>query len=417
MDHVLFDVLEPRDLVRLGLCNSNMFRKCPFARLYFTVVTTTNCQRIRRLKSPSLPVFDLTRLTHLDIPEITTAMLQVVPNLKYLKLERCRYDLVLPSKLQTFIGRQIEQHLTVPESLTHLSIRDCRTVNYGAMKIVGLDNHPNLTILRFANMYDNIVDFEIPPNLVTFDMPDMSRALTTLPPSLRSFRLMADYHYPLPDLPVLLEEFGNNAESSMFAPFPKLPCGLRILGLPPLFPFSELQALRLSECAKLTKIVVNWVSSSELKNVMDRIDRQVPDVRDLEVYGDFISDLYAPFTNLTRLTMGTITNNCKHIDLGTWTQIIFFSFFFTFSRNASLTLPPNLKTLKLDQGKDYNSGRFITMNLPTTLRNISVIGNRAFHIRVSRAHLARLEIVGDRGSCEKDGQIKTTWGKFLLCDE
>lgn len=410
MDLVLFDVLEPRDLVRLALSHSHLLRKFPFARLYVNSVTLANCYVIRRLKCSFLPLLDLNHLTHLEIPEITTAVLQYVPHLKYLKVQRCKSDLDLPSNLQTFIGSHIEKSVTLSDSLTRLAIHNCK-----GCRIIGLDNHPNLTSLRFENMHGFVIDFEIPPNLVEFDMPNMGRALKHFPPSLRRFRLMDDYYYPFPLLPAALEEF--NCECRAFAALPKLPCGLRVLGLPQLCSMGDLQALQLSKCASLTKIAVNYVMSHQMNIVLGYIDRMVANVTDLAFYGDYLNKFSARFANLTRLTMGAITNSQKHIDLGARGNITFFSFIVTHSqKNAALTLPPNLRTLKLNQRKDGNSGRFITMKLPATVRNLFVVGRGTFHIHVSRAHLARLEIVGDRGTVESNGQIETSWGKFILFD-
>lgn len=143
--------------VQLGLCCKNaksIFWKCLGSKIWYCSVYISNSRSIRKLCLSSsmlneCPVDKLDKLTHLHIYSNSDDVEKIVlpRNLRYCFLERTRnlMQCTLPVSLQFF------------------------ETNDSGVHFIGLENHPNLTVLRIPNLYDRCMLRILPPNLVELE--------------------------------------------------------------------------------------------------------------------------------------------------------------------------------------------------------------------------------------------------------
>lgn len=414
----LFQVLTPSDQVKLALCNHDLLQRCPISKLYYTNLPHMNCDRVRRMSYNQSLIKVLPKmLTHVILVQtFDIANFADLTNLVHLNINQWIHDLVLRGQLRTFIGANIHQNLTLPQSLTHL------TLHGKPQRIVGLDNHPNLTILRVGfDLKDVTV---LPPNLVEIDTTAFP--IGNLPETLRIIRVARDYeHHPqlaIPNLPAKLEELHF---TTYYLPvLPNLPTTLRSLTL---IYFDEMEEHQVSECRALTKIVMPFELQNQcLRDSLCKIANFIPQVTDLRFKSSIPSGALkdVQFSNLRflRLDLGHLCEE-PMLKFGHLTSLVCLEMSCGFSQSlvCKVELPRSLTSLKLLQMEptilwSFAKNRF-SIHLPGSLRVLHIhclLERHTFDIGISRQHLAKLKIVGDRGHNEIDGHISTKWGQFLL---
>lgn len=410
----LFTLLVPVDQVHFAVCNSQTLRKWPMSKQYFKSLPSNNASIIRKMTLKDgalLPKSDLTHLLWSNLATIvhTSDWTQLV----YLKIENgCSPNLVLPPQLQILIGHNIQGLLTLPAMLTHLSLT-------GSLpRVVGLQRHPTLTVLRCESMEIH-KKFEFPPNLTHLQIASCPN-IDHWPNNLRFVSLFsAGATVPFCCFPETLEELhlqGTHCPEQI-----NLPIGLRALTLSSL---TCVSGENVRQCAKLTKIgLAAFSTNTELREALTFIEGFIPQITDLSLYSSWASQSFADvkFANLTRLkiTCG-FTNIEENLDLSHLVKVTFLEFRCCLSTcSCIIELPPFLRSLQL-RNEWFAPVPFKSLfkfRLPASVKWLDVNeGSRVFHILISRAHLARLDIVGDRGDNEHDGHINTRWGQFILID-
>lgn len=432
----LFRLLPPADQIQLGLCNRNALRNFPISRLYYTVLPKCNRGRVRRMKTMKYGVSEL-NLTHLHLMTSTLCLSffsfnpLAMESLVYLKMEECVSNLELPWSLKTFIGINIRKSLTLCPSLTHLELQGSRP------RIVGLDDHPNLTILRLkiSSLPRTLSGLTLPPNLVELETREFLH--DPFPGKLRVLRLTGmcpSGNYGVLHLPDDLEELDVRS-TSITKIIPKLPIGLRVLAL---FSFAGILPEELQACSKLCKIVIHGgLTKQTARTSLKLIERFVPQITDLSFCTNHpcksMQDL--TFVNLRRLciNLGTMWKESS-LKLRNLTKLRFLEIHYGFAKhdNCQIELPLGLRSLMLrssvcqDSILRQNITEFVckvtdtyrvSINVPLSLRILQIdesFHRHAFYIGISREHLATLEIIGDRGQVEQNGRIATEWGQFVI---
>lgn len=407
---VLFSSLAPTDQVSLAVCNSVTFAKCPVSKLYFK---TLRHGRVRRMILPWMNCADVEKyqiLTHLQLfpDSYNIADFHDFTNLRFLKVDQFITDVVLPPCLQTFIGTNIMGSLAIPQSLTHL-----RLSKGSVHTFKGVEEHPNLTILRFPSLIlpDN---FKLPPNLVILEM---SNSWVQFPETLRILRVHLSRDPILETcLPPQLEEL--HLHEVFLSSMAKLPRGLRILSLPS---FDGIIGSQVDECPALTTIRLNpkHLDDRVMRRSLEFVHRYIPQVIDLGFRTKHASNSLTglSFTHLKRLIIATYQNLEPTLKLGHLETVVLLKIRCLFSKKpCTIELPPHLEGLQLTRTK-YPACYQFSLTLPVSLKELQVdVFDNVFSIFVSREHLPRLKIVGDRGASEQDGGISTIWGQFVFVD-
>lgn len=404
---VLFPVLAPADQVQFSLCNRTLLRKLPVSKLYFTAQSHARFSRIRKFVH-LVPGEIYQGLTHLQMRgNLAVRQLASWSNMIHLEIESGPFDLVLPENLRTFIGHSIKI-LTIPLSLTHLNLTSPMT------GVRGLDNHPNLTILKVTgNIYPK---FTLPPNLVEFDMPTLLFAVTAFPQTLRVLRI-SPQNFLICSLPEKLEHLCLQGLWSN--PSPKLPRGLCSLQLPDEGVY-YMDTQEFVACTKLVKLVLpRKISEEAVQKMLVFSDKYLPNLSELQfsscAANTRIKNL--TFSNLKRLTIQTKGNFDETFQFQQRLGVTFLDLSFdTLDGECSIELPPRIRILKLVQTQMFGIiGYSITITLPESLRVLEVRSPQSrFYISVSREHLFRLDVIGDRGKAEENGRIVTSWGAFII---
>lgn len=304
--NILSIVLPAMDCVHLALCNSTTVKNCWTSHLYFTCVPPG--KRFRKMVLQGTqntaailacsPV--LTCVTHLQLLQtIPIFNLCDLTNLIHLKIERYYgpNHLILPCCLETFIGLEISGNLTLPESLKRLILYGVQPV-----QIIGLDKHPNLTILhRGTSSGSNSFDF--PPKLAYLRMPRFPK-VQKFPETLRIFKVLDSISCEEEVVfPATMEELDlMSVDSPVFESAPRR---LHTLALRS---FNTMSGELIFECSALTKIVMyghSYLSYFEVRKSLEMISGFVLNVMDLSFrssHANFcIENL--PFNKLKRLTI------------------------------------------------------------------------------------------------------------------
>lgn len=402
---VLFPLLSPAEKVQMALCNANTLKKLPVSKLYFTDIPHSRLNRIRKLIHSARSKDIRQGLTHLKLRGIVEiSELTSLSNLIYLEIESCFCDLVLPENLRTFIGLNIKS-VTIPLSLTSLCVKNSYT------HITGLDSHPNLTVLKFGG---TPLKFEMPPNLVEFDMPDDMFPVTCFPQTLRILRMWPQI-FPICSLPPELEQLcfkGLWYDETL----PKLPHSLRWLEIPG---DCTLKKTDVAQCTKLTKLVLCKSPEGDVTRMLTFSDLFIPNLSELHFSSREANTRLEnlKFSKLTRLTIHTKNNYDKAFQFQQRLGLTFLNLSFgTLAGDFRIDLPPRIRILKLLQTQMFGIvGCRITIDLPNSLKVLEVSApQRRFYISVSREHLSRLDVIGDRGQAEANGRIVTSWGAFII---
>lgn len=339
-------------------------------------------------------------LTHLQLGREIIVNDCMWTHLIYLQLDWCITDLVLPDQLQTFIGNDIQGSLTLSEMLTKLILTGMLP------RLVGLERHRNLAVLRAKFLHvPNTV--ELPPNLVELQIASCNR--DHLPRNIHILGLI--------DSPLCFSEAIEelHLDVTPAQDLLKLPPKLRVLTLPY---FDDLSKEQLSKCGNLTKVVMNNYVRDGSKS-LEMIDSCLPNLTDLSFRSNRASESMAclKFDNLRRLKI-----SCKHmneeetLDFGHLVNVSFLEFHCSCSRRpCTIELPRFLRGLRLTNDFGGNANSDFAIKLPVSVKVLHVHAYaQAFSIAISREHLAKLDIFGDRGQGEHNGRIVTTWGQFVL---
>lgn len=409
----LFRVLKAADVVKFALCDRHTLSKYPISKLCYTMFPTVNPGRVRRMKLHEVANLPDT-LTHVILVR-SGPSLHFGENLVYLAMHECLHNLTLPPNLHTFIGFDITNDLLLSQSLTHLEL------DRKPRRIVGLDKHPNLTILRFGyrytfGMFDS---YDPPPKLV--EMETAQFPICQMPQTLRILRIVELFtDTGVPFIPDTLEEFDFQV-SRQLTMLPKLPHTLRSLAL---FSFHNISHEQVSECSKLAKVVMHsHIDYRHMRDSLCNIANFIPQVTDLSFHSNRASSALKnlPFNNLRYLRIGFgYMYQDETLALGHLTTLAFLEITYAFLEHCSckMELPPFLRRLTLLRAGAYfedSTNRF-SIELPASVKVLHVdsFHRHVFDIGIAREHLANLEVIGDRGTIEHDSRIVTEWGQFVL---
>lgn len=314
MEHlrdVLFGLLPAVEYVQFVLCTSGLLKNCPTLHLYFKCLTRKmTCRKLSLRSALDSTPSNVTNL-HL-FQSCFIDNFAHLTNLVYLRMEdHGSTDLVLPCRLETFIGCNVWGTVTLPETLTSLTLH-----GDNPNEIIGLDNHPNLTVLHCESI-PNFENFEFPPNLVEFQMSVFSimESLTVyfFPEPLRILRILGvQSDCPMISLPDTLEEL--NLVSNYVISFRKSPRKLHNLSLPT---SNNILGALLSECTNLSKIRLYFVQNSSTRDALKKINQFVPNVTELRFRSGQASTALENlhFDKLKRLTIDTAYNQEKILNL------------------------------------------------------------------------------------------------------
>lgn len=357
------------------------------------------------------------KLTHLHLMKSDRDLVNMT-SLLYLHMENVVHDLVLPSNLQIFVGGNITKCVTLPTSLTILEL-----VGLLPKRIIGLDKHPNLKILRLKSTLDakDLSNFDMPPTLVELEMRELP--MKKLPNTLRILRLKAPYHDKM-HLPDSIEELDMLESPQQL--LRKLPSNLRILSL---LRFTNIPFEQLQNCTTLTKIVIRgrYFSDKTTRDNLEIVEQFIPQITDFSFCSNQPNKALKVFQfmiNLRclRINFGPMLEE-ESVELGHLVKLRDLEIVCNVAQGpfCKIGLPLCLQRLRLLRTKSNlfanRTSRF-SLTLPPSLKVLSVprISRHMFEIGISREHLARLEIVGDCGKGEHNGHIETGWGQFVISD-
>lgn len=415
---VLYHLLAAVDYVQLTLCSSQTFKRFPTCHLYFIRVPPgKRCRKM--VQRGTFDDFEsVSYVTYLQLLHcLPLVNLCDLTNLTHLKIDgHYASTLVLPPRLETFIGCNIPEMVTLPESLTSLRLRGNKP-----KQIVGLEKHPNLTVLEcgFLRDFDN---FEFPPNLVKLQMSAFSIIRESVQHFPKTLRILCIFNWqpwhPKLSLPDSLEEL--ELFSGYVVLFPNPPRNLHTLAL---WSFEDVSKGLLSDCSALTKIIIHGhLDETAMRTSLEYISRYIPQVTDLSFHSDRASHVleHLHFAKLQRLTIDTQSNREGMLQLGYYSTLSHLDIQFSTSRIlCMIELPPFLHVLQFTQTHNTLDECPFSATLPRTLKKLHVNAGafvKGISIFVTREHLERLKIVDDRRMTEKDGHIPTRWGQFVIIE-
>lgn len=170
-----FSKLQPVDQVKLGLCSQHAksnFWKCLCSRLWYC--STKSGRKIRKLR------INLSSLASCS----DTALLEHLSHLHVSNTDGSEIEsIVLPKNLTyCFLEHsQAFRRCALPDSLQFFE------TNETFVQFMGLDDHPNLTVLRMPHFDDDEVN--LPPNLTDLEFDTSFKTNLMFPHSLTKLSL------------------------------------------------------------------------------------------------------------------------------------------------------------------------------------------------------------------------------------